>query len=164
MCKDQIYCFDDKYTNIVWALYGYRLIVALIMVGVFIKLFLFFFKLKKAKLAKDRKDFEKHQKVITIYILFLVFINTVAFILRGFSPKTNKSNEEWMRVFDYFCMIYFSINDSITALGITVMFYYIGRSEVTTNRKQRKVSAKTRAKLGHSNFETLAVDEGGDLS
>ena len=33
-------------------MYGFRLTVSLLMVGSFIKLFTFFFKLKKVKLAK----------------------------------------------------------------------------------------------------------------
>ena len=114
-------------------MYGYRLFVALAMVGVFMKLFIFFFQLKKAKMSKERKDFLTHQKVITVFILLLVFLNTIAFILRGMSPKTNMSDEPWMRNFDYACMIFFSINDAITSFGISVMFYYIGRNDVKTN-------------------------------
>lgn len=57
-------------------------------------------------------------------------LNLAAFLLRGFSPKTNESDEPWMKNFDYACMIYFSISDAFNAFGITVMFYYVGRSEI----------------------------------
>ena len=59
------------------------------MVGVFLKLFAFFFKLKKAKLAKQRREFQPYQVGCTLFIMVLVVLNTLAFILRGVSPQTN---------------------------------------------------------------------------
>jgi hypothetical protein len=50
----------------------------------------------------------------------------LAFIVRGISPMTNRPEEDekkWMENFDFACMIFFSITDSITAFGITYMFY-----------------------------------------
>jgi hypothetical protein len=49
-----------------------------------------------------------------------------------------------------------------TSLGITVMFFFIGRSEYESSQT-RKFSVKTKAKLGHENFKDSVVDEGGDL-
>ena len=110
-------------------MYGFRLTVSLLMVGFFIKLFTFFFQLKKAKLAKQRRGFQPYQVKCTLFIMFLVVLNTIAIILRGMSPQTNYSSEEWMKIFDQTCIIYFTINDTLTSLGITVMFFFIGRSE-----------------------------------
>ena len=60
-------------------------------------------------------------------------------------------------------MIYFSICDAFTSFGITVMFYYVARSETRT-QQERKISLKTRLKHGHSNYKKSEVDQGGDLS
>jgi hypothetical protein len=67
-----------------------------------------------------------------------------------------------MKIFDQACIIYYTINDTLTSLGITVMFFFIGRSEYE-NSQERKFSLKTKAKLGHDNFKDSVVDEGGDL-
>jgi hypothetical protein len=144
-------------------MYGFRLTVSLVMVGVFLKLFAFFFKLKKAKLAKQRRQFQPYQVGSTLFIVFLVVLNTVAFILRGVSPLTNYSTENWMQIFDQFCIIYYSVNDMFTSLGITVMFFFIGRSEYE-NTQSRKFSLKSKEKLGHENFKKSDVDDGGDLT
>ena len=67
-----------------------------------------------------------------------------------------------MKIFDQACIIFYTINDTLTSLGITVMFFFIGRSEYE-NCQERKFTLKTKAKLGHDNFKDSVVDEGGDL-
>lgn len=67
-----------------------------------------------------------------------------------------------MMIFDETSIIFFSVNDTLTSLGITVMFFFIGRSEYESSQS-RKFSLKTKSKLGHDNFKDSMVDEGGDL-
>lgn len=78
---------------------------------------------------------------------------------------TNQNNKSWMNVYDNVCMIFFSISDAFTSFGITVMFFYVGQSEVNSKKKgeERKFSLKTRLKYGHSNYKKSEVDDGGNL-
>jgi len=71
-------------------MYVYRNALFVGIAILFLRLFQFFFLIKKDKLAKDGKQFTTQQKVNTIFIIFLVGLNTLAFIVRGISPMTNR--------------------------------------------------------------------------
>ena len=74
----------------IWIMYIGRNVFFVGISVLFLVLFKFFFLIKKAKLAKEGKQFISQQKFNTIYIVFLVALNTLAFIVRGISPMTNR--------------------------------------------------------------------------
>ena len=65
---------------------------------------------------------------------------------------------------DYVSMIFYSVNDGLTGLSITIMFYLVGRSERKNLSTSKNSIKKLANKYGHSNFRKSEVDEGGDLS
>lgn len=85
--------FNTTINIIIVALIEYRMLLEILSIFIFIKLFDFFFTLKKAKLAKERKQFKTHQIVITVFIWLVVFLNLLAFFVRGLAPLTQPFNQ-----------------------------------------------------------------------
>ena len=74
----------------IWIMYIYRNTLFVGISFLFLRLFKFFFIIKKAKLAKEGKQFTAQQKINTIFVIFLVGLNTIAFVVRAISPMTNR--------------------------------------------------------------------------
>ena len=74
----------------IWIMYIYRNTLFIGISFLFLRLFKFFFIIKKAKLAKEGKQFTAQQKFNTIFVIFLVALNTIAFVMRAISPMTNR--------------------------------------------------------------------------
>jgi hypothetical protein len=78
-------------------------------------------------------------------------LNTLAFIVRGVSPISNrpltKEDKDWMTKFDYACMIFFSITDAFTSFGITILFYQIGKNEYSKSNNAKELSHRDKSEM-----------------
>ena len=105
------------------------------MLGIFVKLFLFFFTLKKIKLSKEKQQFKPYQIFITVLIMIIATLNCLEFLLRGMAPiemyrdNVFSGNDQAYFLYRDICLIIYTIVDCVTAFGILTLFYYVAKEE-----------------------------------
>jgi hypothetical protein len=119
----------------VWILFSVRTCINIAMLYLFMKLFIFFFSLKKLKMSRENQQFKSYQIFCTLLIVFLAILNGVESILRGLAPLEMYKdslffNNDSYSAYRDSCMIAYSVIDCLTSFGILTLFYFVGKDAV----------------------------------